>query len=44
MLTDPNNLKDSEKAFVDLHGLTVFEAEESLFLFLNELPKGIRGG
>lgn len=29
-------------AAIDLHGLTVYDAEERLFLFLNELPEETR--
>lgn len=37
-----NELREGEKAAIDLHGLTVDEAEISLIEFLNELPKAIR--
>ena len=35
-------LKDDEKADIDLHGLTVDEAEMRLIEFLNGLPKTVR--
>ena len=31
-----------EKAEIDLHGMTVFDAEEKLFLFLDSLPKEVK--
>ena len=34
--------KSFEKAEIDLHGLTVYDAEEKLFLFLEALPKEVK--
>ena len=36
------NLTAAEKAAVDLHGLTVYEAETRLIEFLETLPKEVR--
>lgn len=39
---DINSLHSDEKAMIDLHGLTVEEAEMTLIEFLEQLPKGVR--
>lgn len=39
---DIAKLKTAELAKIDLHGLTVDEAEMELTAFLNELPKHVR--
>lgn len=39
MEMDITKLKDSEIAEIDLHGMTAYEAEEHLILFLENLPK-----
>lgn len=36
------SFKEDEKAEIDLHGLTVFEAEEALFTFLEHQPKRVK--
>lgn len=38
----PGNLPADETAAIDLHGLTVYEAEEALIDFLDSLPKKVR--
>lgn len=37
-----NALRDEEKARCDLHGLTVYGAEEELFQFIEALPKPVK--
>jgi DNA-nicking Smr family endonuclease len=36
-----NSLKNNEKTTIDLHGLTVYDAETALIEFLDNLPKNI---